>query len=98
MTAPGDAREVARWETYGYDCGMRASHGGMYVMHADYVRDTDALRARAEKAEAEARRYEWLRGEWFVGRLPLKGMPRFGDVESAHDLDAAIDAAMQESK
>ena len=50
MTDPTPTRaEVARYTAAGYDPGMTAAHDGPWVSYADY----QALRGRAEAAEAE---------------------------------------------
>lgn len=52
----------------------------------------DALRARLEAAEADARRYRWLRLDERAD-VRIVGIGR----RMGHDLDAAIDAALAET-
>ncbi len=79
---------------YGFPGCMRADDQQLSKHFADgwaaehYTKENVALRARAEAAEADARRYRWLRDN-------NSSLPAF---RAPDELDAAIDAAMQEAK
>ncbi len=68
---------------------------------------TAALQARVAELEADAARWRYLRGEFYEAVIPhgnkLNGhrtawIPRFVPLVPGEGIDAAIDAAMKETK
>lgn len=68
---------------------MRPAHGlGEWVKAEDY----DKLHAAAEAAQADAKRYRWLRGDKRGRSLSVSSLEWTGNAKLS---DAAVDAAMR---
>lgn len=94
---------VIRYKPSGYSVGMRADGEGRYVDYFDYAALVARLaesEARAVAAEANDRRYRWLRDPANNESVSnLIAIYDYGDealLMDGDDLDAAIDAAMKQ--
>jgi len=98
MTATDDA---LRKETERLIKGYQLE-GGVVCLHLRRLQSAlDAQSAELKRLEGKAARYEWLRDADDLTPISSCGTKRRGDfiwIYSGAELDAAIDAAMKESK
>ena len=74
---------------------LKAENAGAEAVNKAAALEIVSLRSELDAAKADAQRYRWLRerDDWMV----IRGM-RNGDYYLHHELDAAIDAAMEATK